>query len=99
MCIHSHRLAKRAPNEAFGLHFVMFIPTLSSLCTPEQQDKWLPLANLFKVVGTYAQTELGHGQSFSFSWNYGTCSFRSTGCHESAIRTCSYFITTNNTSM
>ncbi|TSK62588.1 Peroxisomal acyl-coenzyme A oxidase 1 [Bagarius yarrelli] len=56
------RVAKRAPHEAFGLHYVMFMPTLSNLCTPEQRDKWLPLASSFKVVGTYAQTELGHAR-------------------------------------
>ncbi|GAA6098663.1 peroxisomal acyl-coenzyme A oxidase 1 isoform X2 [Tachysurus ichikawai] len=46
------RVAKKAPHEAFGLHYLMFIPTLSNLCTPEQRDKWLPLASSFKVVGT-----------------------------------------------
>lgn len=97
MCVHSCRVAKKAPHEAFGLHYLMFIPTLSNLCTPEQRDKWLPLASSFKVVGTYAQTEMGHGQSFSFLWNHGICAFRFTGCHESAIRTWSHFITTNNT--
>src|SRR3990167_9101199 len=29
--------------------------------TKEQQDYWLPLAENYKVIGTYAQTELGHG--------------------------------------
>ena len=27
----------------------------------EQQQYWLPLAQTLKVIGTYAQTELGHG--------------------------------------
>ena len=27
----------------------------------EQQQHWLPLAQTLKVIGTYAQTELGHG--------------------------------------
>ncbi|KAM7418966.1 hypothetical protein PAMA_016198 [Pampus argenteus] len=48
-------------NEALGLHFVMFIPTLYSQCDPQQSRKWLPLAEAFQVVGTYAQTEMGHG--------------------------------------
>ncbi|XP_072539506.1 peroxisomal acyl-coenzyme A oxidase 1 isoform X2 [Salminus brasiliensis] len=48
-------------HEAFGLHYTMFLPTLYSQCTPEQHKKWLPLAENFQAIGTYAQTELGHG--------------------------------------
>lgn len=29
--------------------------------TAEQQAQWLPLARAGKILGTYAQTELGHG--------------------------------------
>jgi acyl-CoA oxidase len=43
------------------LHIGMFIPTLLSQATPEQQAYWLPRAYDLRVVGTYAQTELGHG--------------------------------------
>lgn len=39
----------------------MFIPTILSQGTPEQQAKWLPLCHSLQVIGTYAQTELGHG--------------------------------------
>jgi len=39
----------------------MFVPTLLSQATPEQQAEWLPKALGLKLVGTYAQTELGHG--------------------------------------
>ncbi|KAL0901877.1 hypothetical protein ABMA27_007032 [Loxostege sticticalis] len=45
----------------FLLHFGMFVPTIIGQCTPEQQAKWLPLAMDLKIIGTYAQTELGHG--------------------------------------
>ncbi|XP_057700125.1 peroxisomal acyl-coenzyme A oxidase 1 isoform X2 [Corythoichthys intestinalis] len=48
-------------HEAMGLHFVMFLPTLYGQCDPEQCKKWLPLAESYKAIGTYAQTELGHG--------------------------------------
>ncbi|XP_029285126.1 peroxisomal acyl-coenzyme A oxidase 1 isoform X2 [Cottoperca gobio] len=48
-------------HEALGLHFVMFLPTLYSQCDPEQAKKWLPLAESFQAMGTYAQTEMGHG--------------------------------------
>jgi acyl-CoA oxidase len=44
-----------------GLHWVMFIPTLESQATPEQKQKWLPLARTFQLIGCYAQTEMGHG--------------------------------------
>ncbi|XP_022068760.1 peroxisomal acyl-coenzyme A oxidase 1 isoform X2 [Acanthochromis polyacanthus] len=47
--------------EAMGLHFAMFLPTLYNMCDPEQSRKWLPLAESFQIVGTYAQTEMGHG--------------------------------------
>lgn len=39
----------------------MFIPALLSQATPEQQADWLTKAMGLKLIGTYAQTELGHG--------------------------------------
>ncbi|XP_046436827.1 probable peroxisomal acyl-coenzyme A oxidase 1 [Daphnia pulex] len=44
-----------------ALHYIMFLPTLMSMCTPEQQEKWLPKATSLQMIGTYAQTEMGHG--------------------------------------
>eukprot|EP00043_Microstomoeca_roanoka_P014352 m.142297 g.142297 ORF g.142297 m.142297 type:complete len:663 (+) comp15991_c1_seq3:196-2184(+) len=44
-----------------GLHWAMFIPCIKGQGTKEQQEKWLPLAETLQIVGTYAQTELGHG--------------------------------------
>ncbi|KAM4585468.1 peroxisomal acyl-coenzyme A oxidase 1 isoform 2-T2 [Odontesthes bonariensis] len=58
---HYKSMAKGNQNEALGLHSVMFIPTLYSQCDPQQAKKWLPLAESFQAVGTYAQTEMGHG--------------------------------------
>ncbi|XP_015269969.1 PREDICTED: peroxisomal acyl-coenzyme A oxidase 1 isoform X1 [Gekko japonicus] len=43
------------------LHYSMFTPTLQNQCTVAQQEKWLPLARGFQIIGTYAQTEMGHG--------------------------------------
>ncbi|KAJ6660455.1 hypothetical protein lerEdw1_017879 [Lerista edwardsae] len=43
------------------LHFSMFTNTLQNQCTVTQQEKWLPLASRFQIIGTYAQTEMGHG--------------------------------------
>ncbi|XP_057197918.1 peroxisomal acyl-coenzyme A oxidase 1 isoform X2 [Triplophysa rosa] len=55
------RVARGIFQESLGVHYVMFIPTLKSLGTAEQGKKWIPLAESFRVLGTYAQTELGHG--------------------------------------
>lgn len=46
---------------ALSLHHTMFIPGIERLATDEQKAKWLPLAQSYKILGTYAQTELGHG--------------------------------------
>lgn len=39
----------------------MFLPTIRSQGDDAQRDKWLPLGRAYKIIGTYAQTELGHG--------------------------------------
>ncbi|KAG2782113.1 Peroxisomal acyl-coenzyme A oxidase 1 [Phytophthora cactorum] len=53
-------LGERLPLE---VHRAMFIPTLENQAGYEQQAKWLPLARDFKIIGAYAQTELGHGSN------------------------------------
>ncbi|KAG8550272.1 hypothetical protein GDO81_026941 [Engystomops pustulosus] len=45
---------------ALNIHNI-FMKTISALGTDEQIAKWIPLASNYKVLGTYAQTELGHG--------------------------------------
>ncbi|KAM5558900.1 hypothetical protein ABKV19_020518 [Rosa sericea] len=45
------------------LHWAMFVPAIKGSATEEQQQKWLPLANNMQIIGTYAQTELGHGSN------------------------------------
>ena len=45
----------------FRLHYSMFIPTLLGQATEEQKAKWLDKAWKWEILGTYAQTELGHG--------------------------------------
>jgi Acyl-coenzyme A oxidase N-terminal len=42
-------------------HIGMFVPTLINFGTKEQQAEWVQRAYDCKVIGTYAQTELGHG--------------------------------------
>nr|XP_022336079.1 peroxisomal acyl-coenzyme A oxidase 1-like isoform X1 [Crassostrea virginica]XP_022336087.1 peroxisomal acyl-coenzyme A oxidase 1-like isoform X1 [Crassostrea virginica] len=52
-----------APHEysPLSLHTGMFIPSIEKQGTKEQRDKWLPLARSLQLIGTYAQTEMGHG--------------------------------------
>ncbi|CAG9796947.1 unnamed protein product [Diatraea saccharalis] len=45
----------------FLLHDGMFVATIIGQGTPEQQAEWLPKAENMQIIGTYAQTELGHG--------------------------------------
>nr|5K3I_A Chain A, Acyl-coenzyme A oxidase [Caenorhabditis elegans]5K3I_B Chain B, Acyl-coenzyme A oxidase [Caenorhabditis elegans]5K3I_C Chain C, Acyl-coenzyme A oxidase [Caenorhabditis elegans]5K3I_D Chain D, Acyl-coenzyme A oxidase [Caenorhabditis elegans]5K3I_E Chain E, Acyl-coenzyme A oxidase [Caenorhabditis elegans]5K3I_F Chain F, Acyl-coenzyme A oxidase [Caenorhabditis elegans]5K3I_G Chain G, Acyl-coenzyme A oxidase [Caenorhabditis elegans]5K3I_H Chain H, Acyl-coenzyme A oxidase [Caenorhabdi len=44
-----------------ALHGVMFIPALNAQASDEQQAKWLIRALRREIIGTYAQTEMGHG--------------------------------------
>lgn len=44
-----------------GVHFVMFLPTIMGQGTTEQQAEWMGRAWNMEILGTYAQTELGHG--------------------------------------
>lgn len=46
-----------------ALHWIMFMPNIKSLCDDEQQKEWLSLCRDWKMIGCYAQTELGHGSN------------------------------------
>ena len=39
----------------------MWIPALLGQADDEQQAKWMPPSQSLAIIGTYAQTELGHG--------------------------------------
>lgn len=39
----------------------MFIPSIISQGSKEQQAHWMPRCMGLEIIGTYAQTELGHG--------------------------------------
>ncbi|XP_050593602.1 probable peroxisomal acyl-coenzyme A oxidase 1 [Bombus affinis] len=43
------------------LHYAMFLPALMGQANSEQQAYWINRAWAGDVIGTYAQTELGHG--------------------------------------
>ncbi|KAJ8736601.1 hypothetical protein PYW08_007257 [Mythimna loreyi] len=45
----------------FGLHYIMFMPVFMSQADEKQQEKWLHRALNCSIIGSYAQTELGHG--------------------------------------
>ena len=45
------------------LHYQMFQLAVDRLASDEQRDLWLPQINTLKMVGCYAQTELGHGSN------------------------------------
>ncbi|XP_018617338.1 peroxisomal acyl-coenzyme A oxidase 1 isoform X1 [Scleropages formosus] len=51
----------RGRPEPLDLHLGMFLPTLLNQATPEQQDAFFMPAWNLKIIGTYAQTEMGHG--------------------------------------
>ncbi|KAG5667344.1 hypothetical protein PVAND_015327 [Polypedilum vanderplanki] len=43
------------------LHFTMFAFTMLNLTNDEQKAEWLPKVLNCSIIGTYAQTEMGHG--------------------------------------
>ncbi|CAN0472619.1 unnamed protein product, partial [Laminaria digitata] len=45
------------------VHMAMVIPALRYQTSPEQREKWLPLATSFRILAAYVQTELGHGSN------------------------------------
>ncbi|GAA5798873.1 hypothetical protein HPULCUR_004280 [Helicostylum pulchrum] len=47
----------------FTLHYQMFIPTLMNQTTAEQKKLFLAPALSHRIIGCYAQTELGHGSN------------------------------------
>ncbi|CAI5446335.1 unnamed protein product [Caenorhabditis angaria] len=48
-----------------AIHSLMFVPTIQNQADEEQIELWLMDAIQGKIIGTYAQTELGHGTNLS----------------------------------
>ncbi|XP_063548947.1 probable peroxisomal acyl-coenzyme A oxidase 1 isoform X1 [Cydia strobilella] len=48
-------------NSPLILHYSMFTKVIAGQADDEQQKYWLPKIRNMKIIGTYAQTELGHG--------------------------------------
>lgn len=51
----------RGRPEPLDLHLGMFLPTLLHQATAEQQERFFMPAWNLEIMGTYAQTEMGHG--------------------------------------
>lgn len=47
------------------LHYTMFYESLAGLANEEQVKEWLPKARELKILGCYAQTEMGHGTNIA----------------------------------
>lgn len=47
----------------YFLHMHMFITTVREQASDTQKAYWMPLIESFKIIGAYAQTELGHGSN------------------------------------
>lgn len=56
----NHYLDEVSP---IDVHMKMVVPCLMHQTTPEQRERWLPLAQRFEITTAYAQTELGHGSN------------------------------------
>lgn len=48
-------------NSPVSVHYGMFLNALINLTSQEQQDAWLEPSINLQMIGTYAQTEIGHG--------------------------------------
>jgi acyl-CoA oxidase len=44
-------------------HYGLFLPTIVAQASADQQSEWLWRAIMMKMIGAYAQTELGHGSN------------------------------------
>jgi len=44
-------------------HYGLFLPTIASQASAQQASEWLPRTIMMKIIGAYAQTELGHGSN------------------------------------
>ncbi|KAJ5916641.1 hypothetical protein N7504_000656 [Penicillium tannophilum] len=47
----------------YFLHLEMFITTIREQANEAQRAYWMPLIESWKIIGAYAQTELGHGSN------------------------------------
>lgn len=75
----------------YGLHATMFLVTLREQGTPEQHKLFLEKAEAYKIIGCYAQTELGHGSNVrgletTATWNSDDKTFTINSPHLTASK-------------
>ena len=58
---HCFRFAFPTEEAPHAIHNGMFVPTLMGQASDAQRH-WLDRAQQYEIIGTYAQTELGHGK-------------------------------------
>ena len=51
-------------------HYALFLQTLMGQASAEQYKKWVPKALKLEIIGTYGQTELGHGSNVPRARNH-----------------------------
>lgn len=63
--VDDHNLAIDVVDEmnAYSLHMSMFYTTVKEQASEEQQKHWMPLIESWKIIGSYGQSELGHGSN------------------------------------
>jgi acyl-CoA oxidase len=52
-------------NSPIGLHYTMFLNACQAMMNDEQQKEWIPKVRNMEILGTYAQTEIGHGSDIA----------------------------------
>jgi acyl-CoA oxidase len=60
-----YRMAEYLTDEMspYHLHMTMFATTVREQGSEEQRRYWMPLIESWKILGAYAQTEMGHGSN------------------------------------
>ncbi|KAL6230270.1 hypothetical protein BDW75DRAFT_244983 [Aspergillus navahoensis] len=63
--INDYKLAEGLIDDVspYYLHMHMFVTTIREQASDAQQAHFMPLIESFKIIGAYAQTELGHGSN------------------------------------
>ena len=58
-----HSVTSLVDADAFFPSDGIFLPAIQSQGTDEQREKWVPLIRDYRIIGAYAQTEMGHGKN------------------------------------
>ncbi|KAJ5539722.1 hypothetical protein N7513_008054 [Penicillium frequentans] len=60
-----HKMAEYLVSDVspYFLHLEMFATTIREQANEAQRAHWMPLIESWKIIGAYAQTELGHGSN------------------------------------